>query len=121
VHAGNLGVSDFYFIMFKELVSLAIIVGFILNILYVEHPDTNSYTIAFVLSMAVFSPFALAWRYRASLSQLGATKNPAQVVEGQLSVSVSGVRVGKGVRPIADVELGLIQTEDTASAPLEGT
>ncbi|KAJ5054650.1 uncharacterized protein L3040_000916 [Drepanopeziza brunnea f. sp. 'multigermtubi'] len=33
--------------MFKEVVSLAIILGFIWNILYVEHPDTRSYTIAF--------------------------------------------------------------------------
>jgi hypothetical protein len=50
-------------IMFKEIVSLAIILGFILNIIYVAHPNTTSYTIAFVLSLIALSPFLLLWRY----------------------------------------------------------
>jgi O-antigen/teichoic acid export membrane protein len=50
--------------MFKEIVSLAIILGFILNIIYVAHPNTTSYTIAFVLSLIALSPFVLLWRYR---------------------------------------------------------
>ncbi|KAJ5054649.1 uncharacterized protein L3040_000916 [Drepanopeziza brunnea f. sp. 'multigermtubi'] len=49
--------------MFKEVVSLAIILGFIWNILYVEHPDTRSYTIAFVGSLLALSPFVLCWIY----------------------------------------------------------
>jgi hypothetical protein len=49
--------------MFKEIVSLAIILGFILNIIYVAHPNTTSYTIAFVLSLIALSPFLLLWRY----------------------------------------------------------
>jgi hypothetical protein len=49
--------------MFKEIVSLAIILGFILNIIYVAHPNTTSYTIAFVLSLIALSPFVLLWRY----------------------------------------------------------
>ena len=49
--------------MFKEIVSLDIILGFILNIIYVAHPNTTSYTIAFVLSLIALSPFVLLWRY----------------------------------------------------------
>ena len=106
--------------MFKELVSLAIIVGFILNVLYVEHPDTSSYTIAFVVCMAVFSPFALAWMHRASLLQLGAATNDAGEADAPSSVTASEVRLSKGAKPSADVELGLFQTEGARSVPLEG-
>jgi hypothetical protein len=49
--------------MFKEIVSLAIILGFILNIIYVAHPNTTSYTIAFAFSLLALSPFVLLWRY----------------------------------------------------------
>jgi hypothetical protein len=106
--------------MFKELVSLAIIVGFILNIFYVEHPDTTSYSIAFVLSMAVFSPFALAWRYRAALRQLRATRDAAEVVEEEPFVSVSGAGgVSKGVKSSADVEMCLMQVDPPSASRLE--
>ncbi|CZS93094.1 uncharacterized protein RCO7_07853 [Rhynchosporium graminicola] len=47
--------------MFKEVVSLAIILGFIWNIIYVEHPDTRSYTIVFVGSLGALAPFVLGW------------------------------------------------------------
>jgi hypothetical protein len=108
--------------MFKELVSLAIIVGFILNILYVEHPDTTSYTIAFVLSMAVFSPFALAWRYRDALRQWRAIRDAAEEVEEEPVVRVSGAtRVSKGVQSSADVEMGLMHADGASAVPLEGT
>jgi hypothetical protein len=108
--------------MFKELVSLAIIVGFILNILYVEHPDTTSYTIAFVLSMAVFSPFALAWRYRAALRQLRVIRDAAEEAEEEPVVSVSGAtRVSKDVRSSADVELAVMHADGASAVPLEGT
>ena len=121
LRAGNLKVLGLLqFIMFKELVSLAIIAGFILNVLYVEHPDTNSYTIAFVVCMAVFSPFALAWRHRASLRQFGVNRNAAGEAAAQSSASVSEARLSKGIKPSADVELGLMQTETTLGAPLEG-
>ncbi|CAL3972026.1 unnamed protein product [Diplocarpon coronariae] len=49
--------------MFKEVISLAIILGFMWNILYVDHPDTKSYTLAFVGSLAALSPFVLGWMY----------------------------------------------------------
>jgi hypothetical protein len=45
--------------MFKEVVSLAIIMGFIINIVYVDHPNSASYTAAFVLSLIILSPFVL--------------------------------------------------------------
>jgi hypothetical protein len=50
--------------MFKEVVSLAIILGFILNILYVDHPNTNTYTAAFVLSLLLLSPGVAVVLYR---------------------------------------------------------
>jgi hypothetical protein len=53
--------------MFKEVVSLAIILGFIINIIYVDHPDTKSYTAAFVLSLVVLSPGVAVVLYRRSL------------------------------------------------------
>jgi len=108
--------------MFKEVVSLAVIAGFIANIVYVEHPNTTSYTIGFVLSMAVMSPFALAWRYRASASQLRAMRVAVEGAVEEHFVSVSGAsRASKDVQPSADVEMGLMQTERTAAVPLEGT
>lgn len=58
--------------MFKEVVSLAIILGFIWNILYVDHPNTRSYTIAFVGSLIVLSPFIFGWIYWGELNK-GAT------------------------------------------------
>lgn len=108
--------------MFKELVSLAIIAGFILNILYVEHPNTTSYTIAFVLSMAVFSPIALVWRHRVSSRQLRAIRAAVENAEEVVSVSVSeAIGLGKDVQSSADVEMGLMQTDGMAAVALEGT
>ena len=120
LRACDLKDSGLHFTMFKELVTLAIIVGFVLNILYVEHPDTSSYTIAFVVCMAVFSPFALAWRHRVSLRKFFSARKADGETEVQPPVGVSEVRLSKGVKPSADVELGLIQTESAVSAPLEG-
>lgn len=63
--------------MLKEIVfSAAIILGLILNIIYVEHPDATSYTIAFVFSLAVLSPFALWWKLRVMKNPMGLTKEP---------------------------------------------
>jgi type III secretory pathway component EscR len=108
--------------MFKELVSLAIIAGFILNIVYVEHPNTASYTIAFVLSMAFFSPVALAWRYRFSSRQLRMTRDAVENAEEEVFVSVSeAVGLSKDVQSSADVEMGLVQTDGPAAVSLEGT
>ncbi|KAI9055202.1 hypothetical protein LZ554_000166 [Drepanopeziza brunnea f. sp. 'monogermtubi'] len=55
--------------MFKEVVSLAVILGFVWNILYIEHPDTRSYTIAFVGSLLALSPFVLYWIYRTGVQE----------------------------------------------------
>ncbi|KAK0101462.1 hypothetical protein ONS95_006634 [Cadophora gregata] len=112
--------------MFKEVVSLAIILGFIWNILYIDHPDTRSYTIAFVGSLIVLSPFVLGWIYWGELRK-GATayeiltwrywrqtrnravrlglmsdmRNPSQ------HGSVSDVEDCSESRASADVEMGL--------------
>jgi hypothetical protein len=108
--------------MFKEVVSLAIILGFILNIFYVKHPNTTSYTIAFLLSMAVISPVALAWRYRASLRQLRAIRDAVEEAEEEHFVSGSeAIGLGKDTQSNADVEMGLVQTDGTAAVPLEAT
>jgi hypothetical protein len=50
--------------MFNEVVSLAIIVSFILNIIFVDHPNTSSYTIYFVIGLAVICPPIFGWKYR---------------------------------------------------------
>ncbi|KAH7360333.1 hypothetical protein BKA65DRAFT_547056 [Rhexocercosporidium sp. MPI-PUGE-AT-0058] len=118
--------------MFKEVVSLAIILGFIWNILYVEHPDTRSYTIAFAGSLLALSPFVLGWIYWSEL-KTGATPreilrwrywrqssrrtpiHDAQddreirlgLVRGVRSGSVSDVDDGTESRTSADVEKGL--------------
>ena len=49
--------------MFKEVVSLAVIMSFIFNIIYVDHPNTTSYTVYFSLSLAAMAPFYLACHY----------------------------------------------------------
>ncbi|KAH6720235.1 hypothetical protein BKA61DRAFT_231867 [Leptodontidium sp. MPI-SDFR-AT-0119] len=118
--------------MFKEVVSLAIILGFIWNILYVDHPDTRSYTVAFAGSLVALSPFVLGWIFWGELKK-GAT--PREMLrwsywrqsrirgpihdahnEGEIrlglmsrvrSGSVSDVGVGTESRACADVEKGL--------------
>jgi hypothetical protein len=106
--------------MFKEIVSLAIIVGFILNILYVEHPNTTSYTIAFILSLAVISPFGLAWRYWVAPRRLRALKEAAEGGEEEVFATVSeAMRLSKDPQSSADVEMGLMQADQSAVV-LEG-
>lgn len=55
--------------MFKEAVSLAIVLGFMWNILYVDHPNARSYTLAFLGSLVGLSPFVLAWLYWCEVSK----------------------------------------------------
>jgi len=107
--------------MFKELVSLAIIVGFILNIFYVEHPNTTSYTIAFALSLAVLSPVALVWKYWVTSRRLRSLRDAVEDVEDELFVSVSeAMGLGKDTRSMADVEMGFVQAGGI-DVPLEDT
>lgn len=73
--------------MFKEVVSTAIILGWVLNFAFVDHPDRKSYTIAFVISLLFECPFLAAWRYwwvprsleRAEESQDGGEEGEALV------------------------------------------
>jgi hypothetical protein len=101
--------------MFKELVSLAIIAGFLLNILYVEHPCTTSYTIAFVLSLAVVAPVGLVLRYWVASRSLRSISQATEDAEEELFVSVSeAMGLGKGRQPSADTEMGLVQSDQNA-------
>jgi hypothetical protein len=101
--------------MFKELVSLAIIVGFILNVVYVEHPNTTSYTITFVLSLAVVSPFGLAWRYWNTSRRLRVRNEAVEGGEEEVFVSVSeATGLSKDTQSSADVEMGSLQTTQNA-------
>jgi hypothetical protein len=72
--------------------------------------------------MAVFSPFALAWRYRDTLRQWRAIRDAAEEVEEEPVVRVSGARpVSKGVQSSADVEMGLMHADGASAVLLEGT
>ncbi|CZR66259.1 uncharacterized protein PAC_16160 [Phialocephala subalpina] len=62
-------------VMFKEVVSLAIITGFVVNILYVPHPNSTSYTVAFILSLAAMAPFILVWKYWARARAIRAARD----------------------------------------------
>jgi hypothetical protein len=107
--------------MFKELVSLAIIAGFILNIFYVEHPNRTSYTIAFTLSLAVASPVALVWKYWITSRRMRTLRDVVDDAEEELFVSVSeAIGLRKDIQSRADVEMGLVQAE-VINLPLEDT
>jgi len=96
--------------MFKEVVSLAIILGFIWNVLFIAHPNKSTYTISFILSLLALSPFAVLWRYLAASrdsSTLGEREEVGEVLMGFVSVSeVLGLSDGAGIG--ADVEKGLV-------------
>jgi hypothetical protein len=100
--------------MFKEVVvSLAIIFSFLLNILYVDHPNTISYTSGFVVSLVAMSPFILYWRYRARAGAIRAAREAHEdgVDLAFLGVSeILGGRVSEG--SMADLEKGLNVVED---------
>lgn len=48
--------------VYQVTVSLAIILCFIANLLWVNHPDYRSYTLYFTLSLLVLAPFVIAWK-----------------------------------------------------------
>ena len=83
--------------MFKEFVSLAIIGSFILNIIFVDHPNTTSYTLYFSLSLFALSPFALLWRwYWSRNSDIGSGRDVsgaiAMAATGDLEAGLGGAR-----------------------------
>lgn len=84
-------------VMFKEVVSLAIIFGFVLNVLYVPHPNSTSYTVAFVLSLAVMAPFILGWKYWARARAIRAAMEAHEESLGLVFVSGLGNTLGDGV------------------------
>ncbi|KAE8452043.1 hypothetical protein EG329_002208 [Mollisiaceae sp. DMI_Dod_QoI] len=98
-------------IMFKEVVSLAIIFSFVLNFLYVPHPNSVSYTFGFVLSLAVMSPFILGLRYWMRSRAIRAAMEAHEDAVDLVFESVSDVLGGGAVEgPRADLEKGLGNT-----------
>ncbi len=106
--------------MLKEIVSLAIILGFVMNIVYVDHPNTTSYTIAFVLSLVILSPLVLwmKWtavmEYRRSHWSVQSHDEESVAMLGILessacdSVSQSEEVVGKILELHGDLEAGSV-------------
>lgn len=97
--------------MYEEIVSLAIIMDFILNLLYVDHPNNTSITVLFVVSLAVIAPPALGLRYWLSQRRLNGTRNTnedtgAEPMEGWTEVTESY----HGMDCSADLETGYPQT-----------
>ncbi|KAH6681896.1 hypothetical protein B0J14DRAFT_225943 [Halenospora varia] len=109
--------------MFKEVViSAAILLGFLLNILFVDHPNVVSYTIAFVISLGALSPFVIWWKFRAMRRELGLVGE----VEGGdatltpiLTPTALGVsrllRLGSVEEPVADAEKGEVKPKTNAT------
>ncbi|EPE35088.1 hypothetical protein GLAREA_10784 [Glarea lozoyensis ATCC 20868] len=84
--------------MFKEvIVSAAIILGFFLNLFFVEHPNVTSYTITFAISMVVITPFALWWRYRGILAK------KAEETEGYEQLSMGSLAVSDALSLVAPI------------------
>ena len=115
--------------MFKEVVvSGAIILGFLFNIAFVAHPNTASYTIAFIISLVRLSPFAVWWRYLATkraLREAGAVEEDEDIPLRSLSV---GQLLGlhSATTPDLDVEQGkgwkaIPSAETSGSAGAEGS
>jgi hypothetical protein len=106
--------------MFKEVVfSTAIILGFFLNLFFVEHPNVTSYTITFIISMVIISPVAVWWKFRSILlarraEQTGEEEDFDQVSVGALVVSdamsfvapITGKKLNSSAQTDVDVEKG---------------
>ena len=76
--------------MYEELVSLAIIVDFILNLLYVDHPNKTSMTVLFVVSLAVIAPPALGLRYWLFRRRLSVMRNPDEDADADTEPTEGG-------------------------------
>jgi hypothetical protein len=81
--------------MFKEIVSLAIILSFIFNIIYVDHPNTFSYTVYFSLSLAGMAPFVLAYQFWASRREARRHQNERPDARSSASAGVN-LEAGRG-------------------------
>lgn len=94
--------------MFEEVISLAVISSFVLNIFYVAHPNTVSYTLGFLLSLATMAPFILVWKYLARARAIRAAREAHEDAVDLVLLGVSEVLGGIVVEmPMADLEKGL--------------
>ncbi|KAF4637605.1 hypothetical protein G7Y89_g469 [Cudoniella acicularis] len=102
--------------MFKEVViSAAILLGFLLNILFVDHPNVASYTVAFVLSLIALAPFILWWKWRAMKRELSLALEVdgggAAILAAPVAVSQMLGLGGSSTEQDADVEKGGVKEE----------
>lgn len=74
--------------LLEVIISLAIILSFVANLLWIDHPDTGSYTLYFVLSLLLIAPFPLAWKFWKA-REVRETKE-LEVLAASTPVSVSG-------------------------------
>jgi hypothetical protein len=96
--------------MLKEIVSLAIILSFVINLLFVPHPNRSSYTVYFVFSLLAISPFVVLWR--CWLASRAERQIETRDVIGRGLVSVSdafGIDSVGDQGLSADLEKGLVE------------
>jgi len=106
--------------MFKEvIISAAVILGFLLNLAFVDQPNITTYTIAFAMSLAGLSPFVLWWIYRTTKKE---SKKAVAVEDGNIDgtplTSLSfwqRWRLNTAPIPEIDLEKGTIKPKDEAS------
>ncbi|KAG9229046.1 hypothetical protein BJ875DRAFT_211778 [Amylocarpus encephaloides] len=92
---------------FKEcVISAAILIGFGINIAFVDHPNVVSYTAAFVVSLILLSPIVI-W-YKNRKASVGQKDNGATPMR-PLARTRSAMSISVGVKPEADVGKGLVQ------------
>jgi hypothetical protein len=112
------GLGD-YLKMFKEVVvSAAIILGFLINVAFVDHPNITTYTIAFALSLAGLSPFVFWWRYRTMKKALRAVAVEDGVGDATPLIPLSvGQVLGLSTTSVSepDIEKGIAKPKEEAS------
>ena len=84
--------------MIKEVISLAVILSFIMNVIWVDHPNTYTYTVAFTVSLILMAPFLGLWIYwygqpdsvvslvEKYISVIGSERGVARVIEMRLEL-----------------------------------
>jgi hypothetical protein len=106
--------------MFKEVVvSAAIILGFLINLAFVDHPNITTYTIAFALSLAGLSPFVFWWRcctMKKKLREAVAVEDCDSDATSSMPLSIGQV-LGLSTTPVSepDIEKAMIKPRDEAS------
>lgn len=99
----------------KEIISLAIILSFIINLAFVPHPDTSSYTIYFTLSLLAISPFLMLWRFWLSSRAERQLERRDVIGRGPVSVTDAFELDQAGDAGLSvDLEKGLVEVVEEA-------